>query len=308
MSIYQIVAIKEIIIVLNEFMDSQSKLALIGSSRIFKDIRGFSIERFLRTSLLLNSWYINTPTIFSVIIDDYVDINNYKNIVEVKYINNTPEALVHISSLRSTITNVHYVYNKCYNHKVKLPDRITHLSYDTTSFFPLENVIPNSVLYLTICDEYNWDTIGGLPKSAIEITLGNAYNRPIDVSNHNNLKIIRFGNFFNQEINDRLPISLEELVLSGRFNKSVDLTKLVNLKLIRFSDNFNHNIDESLPVSIEEIVFGENFNKPINLSRYVNLKKIKFGKGFTYDIDDWVIDREILVSFDAYQNYDDIDM
>lgn len=130
-------------------------------------------------------------------------------------------------------------------------------------------------------------------KNLEKIIFGSDFNISLDFSleNFNNLKTIIFGEKFNQKIEYTFSSnnkSLEELRFGNDFNQSLNdgygLNKLKNLKILSFGKEFNQPLEKSFEnlENLEELHFGKKFDQPLqdSLKNLKNLKKLYFGERF----------------------------
>lgn len=160
----------------------------------------------------------------------------------------------------------------------------------------LEEYISNeSRIY--VINDYDYYIITNINNSNVLLTnlkFGNDFNSPIfgDETNDiiplsddklNTIKILMFGDDFDQPINKEFKI-LQELKFGWSFNNNLSGLIAQNLQTLKFGWNFNKDINIELPelVSLE---FGHEFNSNINKLKAPKLQKLKFGENFSCSLD-----------------------
>lgn len=122
-----------------------------------------------------------------------------------------------------------------------------------------------------------------IPLNTIKIEFYCSYNKPLEksFSELEKIKIIIFGNYFNQDVSvlppgithltfgddfnqdvSNLPLGIIYLKFGKKFNKQVNYLPH-GLIYLEFGDDFNQTIDD-LPIMINNIILGDNFSKSIN--------------------------------------------
>lgn len=131
--------------------------------------------------------------------------------------------------------------------------------------------IPENIINIQFCSEFNQNILSFLHKYIICIAFGDKFNKEV-MNLPSYLENLQFGKCFNQYVSN-LPTRLKRLSFGYEFNKPVDY--LPNgIEYLTFGHNFNQSIS-NLPNSIKFIGFGYNFNQSINvLSLNINLEQI----------------------------------
>lgn len=161
------------------------------------------------------------------------------------------------------------VYNCKYKIKKEYVNiKIFNLKHNLINFINIKIIIFD--------DLFNRD-LQLLPENIEELKFGKYFNREINLSYLKKLIKLTFGNNFNKNIENKLPENLKILDLGLKFNKSLD--KLPeNLKELIISDKFNQKLD-FLPKYLRKLTLGHKFNQDlINLPKY--LEEINFNGCF----------------------------
>lgn len=139
-----------------------------------------------------------------------------------------------------------------FNREILLNDNLETLSIG--DMYNMDLFLPAQIKEIVLGNSFNQNIFIGREeepnKFTKEITflgLGNSFNRPIDISECNNLETINLGDAFNQEIS--FPRSLKTIIIG---------------------DAFNHDI-EDLPPLIEILRLGSGFKSVINYGQYDSL-------------------------------------
>ncbi len=186
---------------------------------------------------------------------------------------------------------IHIVFGGTYNKTLSmLPKTLLFLEFTFSSKYNLpfvENTLPEKLKYLKFGASFNQrinaDT---LPQGLVSLSFGYYFNQDIDIGMLHelrylvfgksfnkplcglpkNIRTIRFGESFNQEIKkNTLPVKLTELVFGSNFNQRIDIDilphKITNLY---FSCQFNQPlIPGALPKELIHLKFGHSFNQII---------------------------------------------
>ncbi|ANB51080.1 hypothetical protein [Powai lake megavirus] len=198
---------------------------------------------------------------------------NSNNYVEIS--GNLPETLEYLnlrllgSQLCENIIppNVkHLVIDGSYNENIikYIPRSVIKLELLSDDSFDISGLTP-SIEYLRLSNEFNEDIDGRIPANLKELILGFSFNSSIQNAFPKGLKRITFGHWFNQEIcSEDMPESLEYIKFGDNFNQNMNnrLTKLTNLTSLIFGDNFDKDI-QGLPKSLTHLEFGRKFNRRI---------------------------------------------
>jgi hypothetical protein len=266
--------------------------------------------------------YLNTYNIKSIIIDDAYMHKYFDNLlpsnVEVLYLfNHIHEQIILPSSLKVLYLELfkmpkatktidigilnENIESPNYTNNIIMPNTLEELLITTNN--PI-NILPTSLLKLTISGKFNYKLNNILPQTLQELDLSASkfnYNiekntlpsslkklyMPLDYRCKINelpasLIIFHTGN---NSIEKILPPSLQELNLNNNIIlQENDLPP--NLKKIKLGDNYDKRIKRNiLPESLEELTFGYSFNQP--LDEHIlpkNIKKLIFGYEFNHFI------------------------
>lgn len=104
------------------------------------------------------------------------------------------------------------------------------------------------------------------------LILDEKFNKDISfLTSLESLTLLKFGNQFNQIVDNLLPPNLEHLTFGFRFNQEVNHLPN-NLKYLVFGSKFNKKVD-NLPESLLDLKFGYEFNQRIDHlpSKLINL-------------------------------------
>ncbi|AVG47860.1 F-box and FNIP repeat-containing [Acanthamoeba polyphaga mimivirus] len=198
---------------------------------------------------------------------------NSNNYVEIS--GKLPETLEYLnlrllqSQLRENIIppNVkHLVLGGPYNNNIikYIPESVIKLELLSDDSFDISGLSP-SIEYLRLSNEFNEDIDGRIPANLKELILGYSFNSSVKNALPKGLKRITFGHLFNQEIcAEDMSESLEYIKFGDNFNQNMNnrLTKLTNLTSLIFGDNFDKDI-QGLPKSLTHLEFGRKFNRRI---------------------------------------------
>jgi hypothetical protein len=186
----------------------------------------------------------------------------FTNIINASFYSLIPLSRYNVYNRIEAVKCIDNVSEYIINH---LPLSLKKLSFSLFRFFPDEvKNIDLSSSRLRVIDlrstEYSSKSSIIFPETLEEIYFCKFFNREYDFTYLINLKVIVFGESFNQSF--KVPQNLQTVIFGDRFNKVIEF-----------------------PNTIQSVTFGEDFNQPLKIENLNNLKHINFGGRFDQEME-----------------------
>ncbi|ADO67062.1 hypothetical protein crov029 [Cafeteria roenbergensis virus] len=133
------------------------------------------------------------------------------------------------------------------------------------------------------------------------LTFNNTFNKQLNkyykVLSNPKIDTIKFGEYFNQEIDHLIPSNIKVIIFSykSKFNKDVNFLP-ETIEEIYYGDNKNHHIGEllNLSKSIVKLQLGGKFNQELKENVLPkSLKLLIFGKEFNQELKENVLPKSL---------------
>lgn len=142
------------------------------------------------------------------------------------------------------------------------------------------NHIPLNITHLVFTDKFNMRFRKELiPNTVRKIKFGDKFNQPIDNSIPDDIINLKFGYCFNQSIIGVIPSGIKYLRFGYGFNQSIKGAIPTSIKRLTLGHGFNKRIN-GLSQGLESLKFGYQFNKSVKGLIPRSVKKIVFGENF----------------------------
>jgi hypothetical protein len=129
----------------------------------------------------------------------------------------------------------------------------------------------NNNIYIHIDINYYLEFI-----DCFQIYLNPKFNENIPTNLFTNVKIINFGDSYNQPINDNAFINCEKVVFKKSFNANIPASSFIKVKEIIFGQMYNQPINEDAFPSCKTVIFGQSFNTIIPASSFKSIENINY--------------------------------
>lgn len=182
--------------------------------------------------------------------------------------------------------------NRSYNYPLTLPCGLTEISFSWESEYNYPLVLPESIKVAVFGIAFNQPLALGPDIEVLKLG-GSSFDKPIDLSVAQKLRVVTFGHSFNSPVD--FPASIEAIEFGYDFNQHVDLPP--NLRKITFGMMFACPI--LIPPRLEELLFELEgvFNSPLVFPEDSCMKRLKLSNAFRQPIDLSVVQRLEAITF-----------
>ena len=147
---------------------------------------------------------------------------------------------------------------------------INYLFINNNPNFDMIRLVNNNI-YIHIDINYYLEFI-----DCFQIYLNLKFNENIPTNLFTNVKIINFGDSYNQPINDNAFINCEKVVFKKSFNANIPASSFIKVKEIIFGQMYNQPINEDAFPSCKTVIFGQSFNTIIPASSFKSIENINY--------------------------------